>query len=126
MKTKQLLQEIKGVFKPPKKRYYFGKLQHGSPYYTPTPKVCMEHVGLGWKDKYFVPIMEWAPQFHIRFFNLQFVIWWEAPDGNSDLYYEMILWWLNYSNKDIVKAEKTWGWTDYNTKKSTWNKDYLV
>ena len=35
MKLKKLLKEIDGVFKPPKKYYYFGKLQHGSPYFYP-------------------------------------------------------------------------------------------
>jgi len=35
MKLKKLLKDIKGVFKPPKKSYYLGKLRHGSPYFYP-------------------------------------------------------------------------------------------
>lgn len=81
---------------------------------------------LGWKDKYETPRFEWSPSFQIFFFNWQFCIFWNAPDGDNDKYYEMILWYLKYSNKDIIKAEKTWAWRDYNTKKSTWDKNYLI
>ena len=35
MKLKELKKEIKGVFKPPKKRYYLGKLYYGTPYFYP-------------------------------------------------------------------------------------------
>ena len=29
-------------------------------------------------------------------------------------------------NKDIIKTENTWGWVDYETKESTWNKNYML
>lgn len=187
MKIRELLKNIKGIFKPPKKRFYFGKLAYGTPYfypinfsssiisirklklnteeeylklnkerpwlkernlYTNLPlsrrsknwivkfskyhfwieigfPIMIKHVKLGWKWKFDSIRYECSPSFQIYFFNWQFVIIWEAPDGNSDLYYEMILWWLNGSNKDLQKAIKTWGWTNYETKKSTWNDDYL-
>ena len=35
MKLSELLKEIKGVFIPPKKSYYLGKLKHGTPYFYP-------------------------------------------------------------------------------------------
>jgi len=35
MKLKQVLKEIKGVFKPPVKRYYLGKNAYGCPYFSP-------------------------------------------------------------------------------------------
>ena len=35
MKIRKLLKEIKGVFIPPKKKYYFGKLAFGNPYFYP-------------------------------------------------------------------------------------------
>ena len=35
MKIRELLKEIKGVFKPPKKRYYLGRLAFGNPYFYP-------------------------------------------------------------------------------------------
>lgn len=72
------------------------------------------------------PRYEWQPSFQIYFFKWQFCIFWNAPDGDNDLYYEMILWYLKYSNKDVNKAKETWGWINYNTKESTWNDKYLV
>ena len=64
--------------------------------------------------------------YYIFFFNWQFCIWWTAPDGNNDKYYEMILHWKYTCKKDIIKAERDWGWVDMKTKLSTWNKDYLL
>jgi len=191
MKFLKIFKEIKGVFVPPKKRYYIGKIAHGTPYFNPwnfvstiiafrrlklkTPEQLAEykakypHAGtknnnylftnmpmvhrakewtfqlfdnwywvqigwpiyiywhnLGWKDKWGSPRYEWSPAFYIFFFKWQFCIWWGAPDRENDKYYEMILWYLKYSENDIIKAEKTWGWVDYETKKSTWNKKYLL
>jgi len=187
----KLLKEIKGVFKPPVKKYYIGKIVHGTPYFNPwnfvptiikcrklklkTQEKITEYEeryphlvkynktyrfsnmpmvrrskdwvfelfnnyywlqigwpiritwhGLGWKDKYETPRYEWAPAFYIFFFNWQFCIHWVAPDGDNNQYYEQILWWRNYSDKDIVKAQTSWGWTDMKTKLSTWNKDYIL
>jgi len=105
----------------------------GNDYYITWGKPwAIKSVELGWKDKYESPRFEWTPQFHILFFGLQFCIHWMAPklEGekyvDNDHYYEMILWYLEYSNKDIKKAEETWGWVDGDTKKSTWRKKYLV
>jgi hypothetical protein len=124
MKTKELLKEIKGVFKPPIKRYYFGIAKQGAPYFV--PRRFITNVELGWKDKYHVPAFEWVPQVHIKLLGLQFCIWWNAPDRNNDLYYEMIIWWLNYCDKDIKRAKETWDWIDGQTHKSTWNDNYLI
>ena len=157
MKIGEILKKIKGVFKPPQKRYYLGKLAYGTPYFYPwnfnstifTIKknkakfsrcssfklfnynisygwpIYITWYGLGWKDKFDSPRYEWSPSFQIYFFKWQFCIFWEAPDGNSDKYYEQILWYLNYSNKNIEVAKNTWGWVDFKTKKSTWNDEYL-
>lgn len=151
------IREIKGVFKPPKKRYYLGKLQFGNPYFYPwnfnskiliikkeKPKylrcksfklfgyhisygypIYITWYGLGWKDKFNSPRYEWSPSFQIYFFKWQFCIFWEAPDGDSDKYYEMILWYINYCNKNVEKAEKDWSWSDMSGK-STWNNKYLI
>ena len=87
---------------------------------------------LGWKDKYNSPRFEWMPGFYIYFFGLQYCAWMRAPRigdeeyVNNDKYYEMVLWYLHYSDKDIKKAEETWGWVDSNTKKSTWEKKNLI
>lgn len=191
MKIRDLLKEIKGVFKPPKKRYYFGKLAYGTPYFYPInfsstiieirklklrPKeeyierteaspnrpwrdahnkfsnlpmvqrnkhwiknilgnyywievgwpIMIHQVQLGWKWKFDFIRFEWSPSFQIYFFKWQFCVIWEAPDGDNDTYYEQILWWLKSAKKDIVEARKTWGWTNYETKESTWKNDYLI
>jgi hypothetical protein len=76
---------------------------------------------LGWKDKFESPRFEWSPSFQIYFFKWQFCIWWVSPTKDKDHYWEMVLWYLHYSDKDIEKARETWGWVDFNTKLSTWN-----
>ena len=192
MKIKQLKKEIKGVFKPPKKKYYFGKIKYGTPYFNPMgfepwifyvrklekksneelreyyeryphlknflkgeniykniPMVrrnkywikrifgneyfisigypfAITNIQLGWKWKFDDIRYEWMPSFQIFIFNWQFVKIYLAPDGDNDKYYEMILHWMKKCNKDIKKAEETWSWIDLKTKKSTWNKDYLL
>lgn len=83
-------------------------------------------VCLGWKVKWDTPRFEWSPMFYFNFFKWQFVIIWKAPGENGDLYWEMVLWYLNYSDKDIKKAEETWSWVNYETEKSTWDKNYLI
>lgn len=189
MKTKQLLKDIKGVFKSPKKKYYIGKAQ-GYPYFLPSgfissifkirklklrteeqikeyserypylkksndskyinyPMVrrskywiknifgndyyiiigwpfAIDTIQLGYKDKYDSPRYEWSPSFHIYFFWWQFSIFLNSPDGDNDHYYEQILWYLKYSNKDIIKAKETWPWVNFETKESTWNNKYLI
>lgn len=83
---------------------------------------------LGWKDKWNTPRFEWSPAFYIFFFHWQFCIWWVAPnvkDRYDDNYWEQVLWYLYYSDKDIIKAESTWGWVKSGTKESTWDNKYL-
>lgn len=80
--------------------------------------------GLGWKDKFETPRFEWPPAFHIYFFGLQFCIHWNSPDKDNDQYYEQILWWKYYCNKDVEEAKETWPW---NCKgENTWNNKYLI
>ena len=188
MKLKDLKKEIKGVFKPLKKRYYLGILRYGTPYFYPwgfnstiisirrlklRPEECWIHVnepernkekftnlpfvrrskhwifkifntyfymeigypitivkqGLGWKDKWDSPRFEWNPSFKIYFFFWQFCIWWVSPykdDKDDDLYFEMILWYCKYADRDIKKAKETWGWINADTAKSTWDDKFLL
>lgn len=81
---------------------------------------------LGYKDKFNSPRFEWSPCFQIHFFGLQFCRWYISPVNDEDGYWEQVLWYLHYSDKDIEKAEKTWGWVDFTTKKSTWKKEFLI
>lgn len=186
----KILNEIKGAFKPPIKKYYLGKIAYGAPYFYPFKfnstiiscrklklrtkeqqeeyikgkpwlkksdhykftnlpivrrtkekiikifntyyffqigfPISIKFVELGWKDKWDCPRFEWCPQFHIFFFKWQFCIFWVSPDENHDRYWEMVLWYLYYSDKNIEKAEKTWGWVDFETNQSTWNNKFLI
>jgi hypothetical protein len=81
--------------------------------------------GIGWKDKWDSPRFEWTPSFQIWLFRWQFCIWWNAPDNDNDSYYEQTLWYLKYSQKDIVKAQNTWGWINQKGE-STWKKEYQL
>ncbi len=88
--------------------------------------ISVKMIDLGHKDKFDSPRYEWSPMFQINFFHWQFCMFWIAPDGNNDLYYEMILWYLNYADKDIIQAKETWDWIDGDSKLSTWNDKYLI
>jgi len=88
--------------------------------------ISISYYGLGWKDKWETPRFEWPPSFQIYFFKWQFCIFWNAPNGDNDNYYEQILWYMHYSNKNISEAKNTWKWVNYNTKKSTWDDSYLT
>lgn len=81
---------------------------------------------LGWKDKWDSPRFEWVPSFIIFFFNWQFAIHWHAPDGDESRYWEMILWWKHYANRNLHKARMTWPWRNAETKRSTWNTSYII
>ena len=118
MKLRKLLKEIKGVFKPPSKYYY-----KGTNYFTPSKSkfpIWIYKRELLWKDKFETPRIEFIPYFSIRFFKWEFTVLY-----GTDSYWEQVLWYLKYCNKDIKKAEETWGWIDCTTNKSSWNKDYL-
>ncbi len=158
MNYNDLLKEIKGVFKPPRKEYYFGRVRYGTPIFYPrnynstilkfsigkdknnsnkyfnlfglyiyygTP-IVIKNTHLMWKDKYSSPRHEFSPSFVIFFFGLQFVINYHSPliDTYDDDYYEMILWYLYYSDRDINVAKKTWEVTSNGV--STWNDKYLI
>ena len=188
MKLREVLKNINSVFRPPQKKYYFGRKIYGCPYFDPMNflssiiyirklkrrteaelnsylerypykinnignnaiysnypmvnrnkywivkdwyikigwPIFIKTVDLGWKDKWSSPRFEWSPSFQIYFFCWQFCVFWNAPDGDNDQYYEQILWYLKYSDKDIIKAKETWPWTNFETKESTWNDDYFI
>lgn len=97
--------------------YYF--LQVGWPF-------KIGSVPLGWKDKFSSPRFEFPPMFYIFFFGLQLVITLKAPLGNPYKYWEQILWFLYYADKDIKKAKETWPWVDMDKNQSSWDDKYLL
>lgn len=152
MGIREIRKQLSGVFKLPKRRYYLGRVAHGAPYFYPRNyvgsvaaidakyptfaifgipirigfPVVVKSYGLGYKDKFDTPRLEWVPTFHIFFFGLQFSIFHTAPIGSNEGYYEQALWYLKYCDRDIAKAKDTWGWTDLNSGRSTWNDIYLL
>jgi len=88
--------------------------------------IIISSYNLGWKDKFGTPRFEWNAAFQIYFFKWQFCVYWVSPFKDEDTYWEMILWFIIYSDCDLDKAKKTWDWVDYKTKKSTWNDEYLI
>lgn len=106
---------------------YWIKTIFGKTYYIEIGfPISIKTIELGWKEKYGDPRFEWCPSFQINFFHLQLHIYWTAPiineACNNDLYYEMILTYIKHKSD----AEANWGWIDYNTKRSTWCKDYII
>jgi hypothetical protein len=87
--------------------------------------IAIRKLSLGWKSKWDMSRYEWSPSFMVYFFNWQFCIWWNSPIDSvtTDSYYEMYLWYKNWCNKDLNKARKEWPYTDYYTKKSTWEEE---
>ncbi|MFA5207451.1 MAG: hypothetical protein WC428_02225 [Candidatus Paceibacterota bacterium] len=73
-----------------------------------------------WKDKFESPRCELIPQFRFEWLWFGFY----GAQGNDE-YWEQWLWLYKYCNGNIEKAKETWGWTDYYTKKSTWNELYV-
>lgn len=185
------LKEVKSAFVKPKKKWYFGKIIIGTPYFNPINycqsliyirklklrsekelkeyirhhpyakpesdnykysnlpmvrrsyfkiiKIFNKHyfiewgwpimfkkISLGWKWKYDDVRYEWPPMYQFWFFKWQIILSFHAPDNNDDLYYEMILHYLKKCDMNLRKAKKSWGWVDYKTKKSTWNKNYIL
>lgn len=91
------------------------------------PLAYVKNAG-SWKDKFNSPRIEWPPFKQIWFFGLQIHIGYRAPThkADSDSYWEQLLWWYFYCNKDIKKAKETWGWTYAETGESTWDDSIVL
>lgn len=98
-------------------KYYY--IDYGWP-------IAIKKIDLSWKDKFDTPRYEFPPMFVINFFNLQYINYWISPDDDNNNYYEMILWYLYYADKNINKAESTWPWRDGKTKETTWNNNLII
>ena len=102
------------TYKKPKWTFYLYKN------YAFTWKPHYSHIReLLWKDKYDSPRCELEPYYRFEW------LWWgfRAQQGDDDGW-EQWLWVHKYHDGDVEKAKETWGWIDYNTKKSTWNDEY--
>jgi hypothetical protein len=114
------LKAFNSPFIRPKIKFYFGKLQFGTPYFYPrrwiknpdkpgylkavTKNIGFDFVGLGWKTKWEDTDyrFEWAPMWSFVFFKWQACIFFEVP--HPDNYWTS---WLYYErNTDKSKSQK--------------------
>lgn len=109
-------------FKPPKIRFYFGKLRYGTPYFYPRkwvksknkpgyltaiPKnIGFDFVSLGWKTKWKEDDyrFEWSPMWSFVFFKWQVCVIFKAPIEFKDAYWEA---WLYYNYETLKTKSKT-------------------
>lgn len=124
---KKILKGIKGVFKPPRRKVYFGGRRYFHKIFS------FNSHDLLWKDKFSTPRMEHPPTATIQFYKWSIMITWLPPKGvDEDDYWEQVLWYLYYyeeygSDKpDIKLAEEKWPWTYMGTEISTWYKNALL
>lgn len=129
------MNKLKGIFKPLKRVFWFGKRTNIPLMYLGSPAklldICVYDVT--WKDKWRTPRYEEAPNVCITLFGKWSFIWyWTTDDPMS--YWEQALWYLfYYSNKsygrlempNIAKARESWQWTDLDGN-SNWKDEYLT
>ena len=121
-----LRRKMRGKFVRPKHTIYIGSVRKGVPYFLPNKWGSIHINSLGWKDKFDSPRFEYPPSISITLLGLQLVIAKQAPIKDEDLYWEQVVWTLSYNDGDTHKAELTWGWHDYRTMLSTWDKSITI
>lgn len=125
------MNKLKGIFKPLKTRYKISKYWYPVLWCSKPAYIQIVIQDVCWKDKYDTPRYEVCPYIWLYLFGLNFIIYWEWKDNrfNND-YWEQALWYLYYYDKlgvpNIEQAKKSWPWTNYYSKESTWSNDFLV
>ena len=127
------MKKLKGIFKPLKCyfRYSFNEYLYYPVLWCSKPAyIHIMSYDVLWKDKNESPQYEYPPVIWIHLYKLNLIWYWDLQlhdkDIHTDDYWEQALWYLYYSDKDINKAKKTWPWSDYYSKKSTWNDKFLM
>ena len=138
------MNKLKGIFKPLKRYFMWGRRNHFPIIYCSKPEpIFIRCRDVEWKDKWNSPRYEEPPHVWISLFGFNLFWYWDLPNSllyNKtdcvDDYWEQALWYLYYAsyNKekkgydelDINKARESWPWQDYETKKSTWNNKFLI
>lgn len=75
-----------------------------------------------WKDKYNTPRYEFTASKYLFIGPFQFIMRYVPIFEKYGEFFEQYLWYKYYSDENLEKAEKTWGWMRNGV--STWNKDY--
>lgn len=108
-------------FKTPKMKFEFSFKKYLG-YYVSLDNInkylMLETYGILWKDKYGTPRFELSPMICLTILKrISFRIRLIAPkvpqkqeDFYSDDYFEQLLWFTNYSEKNLRKAILTWPW----------------
>ena len=133
------MNKLKGIFIPLQRRIIFGGKHIYYPFtYCPKPtKILIRCCDVRWKDKWNTPRYEDPPYIWIHLFRLNLIFYWVLVNKEleTDDYWEQALWYLYYYKNisqgrldapDIEKAKKSWPWIGFETKKSSWNDNYLV
>ena len=121
-----IIKKSKGVFKKPLKKWYWGfgiNKRAFRPYNDDYihPILYINSWSLSWKPKYDYVCFEDNPQvwfclFKFLWFGYNLVS--PVEEDFEDSYWEQMIWYVNYSDCDLKKAEETYF--------SEWDKKYLI
>lgn len=121
-----VIEKSKGVFKKPVKKWYWGfgiNKRVFKPYDNDSinPILYINSWSLSWKPKHDYVCFEDNPQVWVclfKFFWFGYILVSPVEDEFEDYYWEQMIWYVNYSDCDLKKAEKTYF--------SEWDKKYLI
>ena len=121
-----IIKKSKGVFKKPLKKWYWGfgiNKRAFRPYNDDYihPILYINSWSLSWKPKYDYVCFEDNPQvwfclFKFLWFGYNLVS--PVEEDFEDSYWEQMIWYVNYSDCDLKKAEETYF--------GKWDKKYLI
>lgn len=121
-----IVKKSKGVFKKPVKKWYFGfgiNKRVFSPFNNSyiNPILYINSWSLSWKPKYDYVCFEDKQQFWIclfHFFWFGYKLSSPIDEVFEDSYWEQMIWFVNYSDCNLKKAEETYF--------GKWDKKYLI
>ena len=121
-----VIKKAKGVFKKPVKKWYWGfgiKKSVFKPFDSDciNPILYINSWSLGWKPKYDYVCFEDNPQVWFclfKFFWFGYNLVSPVDEDHEDGYWEQMIWYVNYCDCDLKKAEETWY--------EEWKKEYLI
>ena len=134
---KRTLKKLKGVFKPLKCYFRFGKTWDPILWCSKPSFIHIVTSDVQWKDKWNTPRYEGPPYIWIHIYKWNLVWYWDLQPHQIhliDQYWEQALWYLYYNGNisygrldspDINKAKESWPWLDMKGN-STWTDEFLV
>lgn len=122
-----IIKKSKGIFKKPMKKWYCGFNINKRPF-KPfnndriNPILYINIWSLGWKPKYEYVCFEDNPQVWFclfKFFWFGYKLVSPVKEDFEDSYWEQMIWFVDYCDCDLEKAEDTWY-------EKVWNTKYLI